>query len=133
MKVSKGLIWFAVSILTVIACLFFFRYQPQDVAYVNNVKHELVALANDTRTTQMRLAIIKRDDRWSDGRVGVTADGYLFFYDLHESHGTDIISDIHILYLPDEQRFLISHDHFCCDLSKFIQAKNKTEVVELFR
>lgn len=136
MRVRKGLLWIAGCIIAVTACLFLFMYQPQDVVHINKVKRKLVAIANDAHSTQERVAKIKHDAQhgWTDGQVGVTADGYVFFYDLHESHGMDNISDIHILYLPDEQRFLISHiPHFCCDLSKFAQVKNKCEVVKLFR
>jgi hypothetical protein len=97
-------------------------------------KQQLIALANDKAATNRRVVEIKKESnqRWSDGRVGITADGYIFYYDLHESHGTDNIRDIHLLYLPDEERFLVTHDHFCCDLSKNEQAKNKAELVKYF-
>lgn len=123
-----------VCVCAVLAWFFIPDHSPDpDKAYVQQTEQELVALANDTAGTAQRLAKIKAESEgWSDGRVGITADGYVFYYDLHESHGADNVSDIHILYLPDEKRFLIAHDHWCVDLSKWEQAKDKAEVVGRF-
>lgn len=110
--------------------------KPQDMVYAHRIKQELIALANDKVDTALRVADIKKHikDSWVDGRVGVTMDGYIFYYDIHESHGMDYIDDVHILYLPDEKRFLVTHAlHFCCDLSKFEQASSKAAVTAMFK
>lgn len=113
-----------------------FGDQPQDVAYVHQVKQEILMLARDNDATSQRVAIIQTGikRRWTDRRVGVTADGYVYYYDIHESHGADNIRDVHILYLPDEKRFLISHiPHFCIDfLSLGERVKNKDTLKKIF-
>jgi hypothetical protein len=38
-----------------------------------------------------------------------------------------------ILYLPDEQRTIVAHSHLCFDLSKLAQARDKAELVRIFR
>jgi len=104
-------------------------------SHVQKVKAELLALAGDKATVKKHVAEIKkrRDGWWTDGRVGVTGDDYVFMYDLHDSHGVDNIDDVNIFYLPDEKRFIISHQHYCVDLSKNIQPANKTKLLPMFR
>jgi len=108
--------------------------KPQDIAYQRRIKHELRALAKDKAATAQRIAKIRAANNgcWTDERVGVTADGYIFYYDLHESHGMDNIRDIHILYLPDEDRYIITHVHWCYGLEKLQQASSKAVVVGIF-
>lgn len=109
--------------------------KPQDMVYTHRIKQELIALANNKVETALRVADIKKQkDYWVDGTVGVTADGYVFYYNIHESHGMDYIRDIHILYLPDEKRFLVSHAlHFCCDMSQYPQPSSKAAVAAMFK
>ncbi|HOF88669.1 MAG TPA: hypothetical protein PLZ36_11295 [Armatimonadota bacterium] len=100
--------------------------------HIRCMKHELQALAADKTATTARVAKLS-SDRWTDGRVGVTADGYVFFYDMHESHGADWIPDTSLFYLPDERRFIITHKHYCVDLSKVEQPKDKAALLPRFR
>lgn len=108
-------------------------YLLHQALYLQHTKQALLALAADQVATAERVAEIKRhvDERWTDGRVGVTRDGYVFFYDLHDSHGMDMIADVNTFYFPDERRFLVTRKHFCVDLSKWPQLQNKTAVLRL--
>lgn len=119
-------------LLAIMVLIALVAFKPQDMAYLRRTKRELVALASDKIETAGRLAAMKKDGNWADGHVGIAADGYVFYYDLHESHGSDKISDLHLLYLPDEKRFLMNHRHFCYDINKLQQAQNKAEVKRIF-
>jgi hypothetical protein len=103
----------------------------RQAAYLRNVKQELQALAADPLATRQHVAKLN-SDRWTDGRVGITADGYIFYYDMHESHGMDNINDVHTFYLPDERRFIINRKHYCVDLSKDYQPKSKADLLPMF-
>lgn len=133
-KVAKiAITVIGVAVLLLIYSIFFDK--PQDIAYINRTKRELRNMSENKDETSRRLAAIRQEGNcWSDGYVGITADGYVFYYDLHESHGMDNVRDLHILYLPDDKRFIIARGpHFCVDLSKWEQAKSKAEVIETFQ
>lgn len=104
-------------------------------SYAQQTKQNLLKLANDPVATKSHVAAIKAKpgESWTDGTVGITRDGYVFYYDLHESHGMDNIPDIHTYYLPDEKRFVVDHKHFCCDLGKNFQPKNKVELMKIIQ
>ena len=124
--------WYiAISVIVILLALI----GPKLTAYIyvqnkhiHRIEQELLALANDAAATRERVAKIKkRDDGWwTDGRVGVTGDGYVFFYDLHDSHGTDAIPDTNIFYLPDEKRFIVNRSHFCVDIGKSEQPSRRS-------
>ncbi|OPZ87861.1 MAG: hypothetical protein BWY76_00253 [bacterium ADurb.Bin429] len=120
-----------ISVVLLIGGILFIP-SPEQTAYIRRTKQELQTLAGDSGTTSARLAKLRKGT-WTDGRVGITADGYVFYYAMHESHGMDNIPDTNILYLPDEKRFLITGKHFCCDLGKTMQAENKAELKGMFR
>lgn len=102
--------------------------------HVAKIKAQLQAQAHNTADTGKRLTEIKKKlpDHWTDGRVGITADGYVFYYDQHNSHGMDNIPDTNVLYLADENRFIVNGEHYCVDLGKAIQPKNKAELLAMF-
>ncbi|MHB0938213.1 MAG: hypothetical protein ACYDCO_18155 [Armatimonadota bacterium] len=106
---------------------------PVRNAYVKKTTQEILVLASDPNATRKRVNAIKAstDGMWSDGRVGVTGDGYVFFYDIHESHGSDRIDDVELFYLPDEKQFIESPKHFCCDLVKLAQPANKAALLKV--
>lgn len=110
-------------------------HEQAQAPHIRKMKREILALAGDEAAIQQHLVAIRKQKggRWTDGRVGVTGDGYVFFYDLHDSHGMDGIPDTNIVYLPDEKRFLMSDMHFCVDLAKWSQPRNKRELLPRFR
>ena len=131
---AKRLAVIIVGVLLVAMLAGWLTYRRQQTAYLHQMKAELVTLAHNRSETARHVMEIKRHlpDPWTDGRVGITADGYVFCYDLHESHGADYISDVHIFYLPDEDRFIVNYTHWCVDLSKGPQPKNKKELLLRF-
>lgn len=103
------------------------------VAHLNSTKTRLLELAKNNTATSERLADIHKQgaENWTDDTVGVTGDGYVIYYDLHASHGSDMIEDCNIFYLPDENRFLVNYKHYCVGLRKADQPKNKTELLQI--
>ncbi|MHB9134579.1 MAG: hypothetical protein ACYDBB_26195 [Armatimonadota bacterium] len=131
-KLTPWLMVVAMLVLLVVAGVAWY-YHIQS-AHVRRAKQALLALAGNQAAVAQRVATIKqhlKDRIPADGRVGVAADGYVFLYDQHESHGADLIEDTNILYLPDEHRFIVSHEHFCAPPGKGL-LKNKAEVVALY-
>lgn len=124
-----------VLIISLIIGYMWVSHERAQAPQIRKVKREILVLAGNQVAIQQHLAAIKKrqGNWWTDGRVGVAGDGYVFFYDLHDSHGTDAIPDTNIFYLPDEQRFIVSDKHFCVDLSKQVQPKNKQELLHRFR
>lgn len=108
-------------------------YALLQASHLRQTKSRLLALAHDKAATSERVIAIAKhhDERWTDGGIGVTGDGYLFYYHLHNSHGMDLIADTNIFYLPDEHRFIVSRQHFCVDLNKKTQPKSKAELLSL--
>jgi hypothetical protein len=103
--------------------------------HVYQVKLTLAALSRDPARIKARLAkmVTYSPPDWRDDNLGIAKDGYIFFYDCHDSHGQDNIPDVNIFYLPDEGRFIINRHHFCCGLGENIydQPKDKAEVLAI--
>jgi hypothetical protein len=116
--------------------------------YLHRVEGALLALAHDAATTQTRVAAIRKGiqaeeldkqdgswtEQWFDGHIGLTKDGYVFYYDMHNPHdGTYdlLIGDVNVFYLPNEGRFCIYRKHFCCDLNKMSQPASKAKLLAL--
>ncbi|HEX2948560.1 MAG TPA: hypothetical protein VHV83_03155 [Armatimonadota bacterium] len=122
-----------IAIIVSLLAIIFVPYMSRQISHIRHTKQKLLSLACDRNATQKRVKEIRKTigDRWTDGNIGITGDGYVFYYDLHDSHGTDAIADINIFFLPDEKRFIISYAHYCVDLSKFIQPRNKAELLKM--
>lgn|GEM_PF-2465959 len=121
-------------IIGLLYCTIVIPYQQIQSSHLQQTKQVLLKLVNNRATLNKRIADIKKHEKdyWTDGRVGIIADGYVFVYDLHASHGNDAIADVNILYLPDERRFIVNHKHFCIDMGKTIQPKNKSQLLTTF-
>lgn len=93
-------------------------------------------LAADQRTTEERLSALEKKGNgyWAGDHVGITRDGYVFYYDIHSSHMEGDVEDINVFYLPDEDRFVYNLIHYCCGpntLSKAVQPENKDELMRM--
>ncbi len=140
MRKQKIAVIIGVSVLAVILLLagamggYFLQQHFRELQYIAHVERELQALSEHRATWQPRAYTLlhANDGRWSDESVGVTADGYTFFFALHDPHGPDPIeSDINIFYLPDERRFVIDREHICMGLNKEVQPKDKHALLRM--
>lgn len=128
------------SIIIIILCLVVIVLLTQPVhilqlPHIYRTRLEIQTLAANSAALKKRITAIKQSaaGAWTDGRVGFTTDGYVFLYDLHDTHGADIIGDVNIFYLPDEKRFFISREHYCGGPGKEAdQPKNKADLLSWF-
>jgi hypothetical protein len=86
--------------------------------HIVRVEWKLRALSFNQAKVQQRLQATRLHGDWDGGNIAVAKDGYIFYYDCHDSHGLDNIPDINIFYLPDERRFIINRHHFCSGLGE---------------
>lgn len=106
-------------------------------SHVRQVKLLLKTMAEDKNDTRRRLATIKAktDKSWADDHIGICADGYIFYFDIHNIHMDGLVGDCNVLYLPDERRYIINYLHYCCgeyQINKQIQAKDKKDLLTRF-
>jgi hypothetical protein len=122
------IVYGSLVLAALVACLHF-----SHPLYIFRVKQELKVLSRDQAAVQQRLQAARLHGDWDAGNIAVAKDGYVFFYDCHDSHGMDNIEDTNIFYLPDEGRFIINRHHFCCGLGedRSKQPKDKAEVLAI--
>lgn len=134
-KILLGCFLIPLGIIAIIVSYLLISEHTAKVHHIRQTKQQLLALAGNEVATRERVAKIKAgtDGRWTDDSIGITGDGYVFYYDLHNSHVSDEIPDTNILYLTDENRFIVSHKHICMELSEMDQLKSKIELLQLFR
>ena len=125
---------FAIPIVIICLLVTMVIANPVQIWHIYRTKREITTLVQNSAALKKRVTAIqhREEEAWTDGRVGITTDGYVFLYDLHDTHGADIIGDVNIFYLPDEKRFIISREHYCVDLNKANQPKNKAELLPRF-
>lgn len=57
--------------------------------HIFRTRLEIQTLAKNSAALHKRVTAIKQSaaGTWTDGQVGITTDGYVFLYDLHDTHG----------------------------------------------
>lgn len=129
---------YAIAIIILCLLVIVLITQPVHILqlpHIYHTKREIQTLAKNSAALKKRITAIQQRaaGAWTDGRVGFTTDGYVFLYDLHDTHGAEIIGDVNIFYLPDEKRFIISRKHYCVDLGRANhQPKNKADLLPRF-
>ena len=93
-------------------------------------------LSRDRAFTEKQLGQLRQKDRWVGEGVGVTGDGYVFYFVIHDSHQGETLGNLNVFYLPDEGRFIITRRHFCggaAVLGKMNQPVGKAQLVRMVR
>ena len=124
---KRAIVLIVLALIALLIVVDMYRRERHD----RPIKQELVAISNNEAVLRERVAEMKERGGWADGRVGVTGDGYVFCYDIYDSHTGDYTKDSNLVYLPDEKRFVRCRVHYCIGIENARQPRDKGDLLQM--